>query len=182
MGHAATREQGAAASFAAPVAQGRVGAEQRHLQHLREPFLQLGHHKAADEAAARAQQIADAAQQGGPFEQLGGEGAVGGVVGIEQVQAPAGMGGGHTRHQLEHRIHHQFRQQLAGHVDGAHAGIAQPHQRKQLPFLVVMGASDQGHQRLLHRERGHHQHIELAAIAVVLTAPVGLQLRLKLPE
>ena len=151
MGHTAARKQLTAARFAAPIAEGWISTQEGNLQHFREPFFELRHHKAADEAAARAQQLADAAEQGRPFQQFFGERAVGGVVGVEQVQPPAGVGGGNAWHQLEHRIHHQLRQQLAGHVDRPHARIPQADQRKQLALFVVVGAGHQRHQGTVHR-------------------------------
>ena len=182
MGYAAAGKQGTAAGLAAPLAQGRVCAQQWHLQQLRELFFQLRHHKAADEAAPRPQQFTDATQQGWPFQQLFGERAVGGVVGVEQVQAPPRMGGGNPGQQLQHGIHHQLRQQLAGDIHRSNAGIPEPYQREQLAFFVVVGAGHQRHQGPVHRQRGHHQHIELAAIAAVLAAPARLQLLLQFAE
>ena len=179
MGHAAAGKQLAAASLAAPMAQGRIGAQERHLQQLRQPLFQLGHHITGQEAAARPQQLLDARQQGRTLQQFFGERAVGGVVGIKQVQAPAGVGGGHPGQQLEHRIHHQFGQQLAGHIDGPHPRIAQPNQGKQLALLVVVGAGHQGHLGRIHGERGHHQQIKVDAVAVVLPAPLRPELLLE---
>ena len=174
MGHAAAREQLAATRLAPPVGQGRVAAQQRHLQPFAQLPFQVAHHKAADEAAARAQQFADPAEQGRALQQLGGERPVGGVVGVEQVQAAAGVGGGHARQQLQHRIHHQFAEGFAAGVHHANAGVTQAHQREQLALLVVVGAGHQFHLAALQRQRGHQQHVHIRRRLGVQPPPVRL--------
>ena len=182
MGYAAAGKQLPAAGLAAPVAQGRVGAQQGHLQPLRQLPLQIAHHKAVDEAAPWPQQLGNAGQQGRPLQQLGGEGPAGGVVGIEQVQPPPRMGGGQARQQLQHRIHHQLPQGLAGGVNHAHPRIPQSHQGEQLPLLVVVGPGHQVDLALVHRQRRHHQHIHIRPLGLGGVAPFGLQLALELAE
>ena len=154
MGYAAAGEQLTAARLAAPVAQSRISAQQRHLQQLGEALFQLGDHVAGDEAAARPEQLLDAGQQGGALQQLFGQRPAGGIVGVKQVQPLAGMGGGHTGQQLQHRIHDQIGQQLAGDVDHPHAGIPQPDQGEELPLLVVVGSGDQLELGPVDRQRG----------------------------
>ena len=182
VGHAAAGEQLAAAGLAAPIAQGWIGAQQRHLQPLRELAFQVAHHKAVDEAAPRPQQLGDAPQQGRPLQQLGGEGPVGGVVGVDQVQPPPRVGGGHPRQQLQHRIHHQLPQRFAGGIHHAHPRVPQPDQRKQLALLVVVGAGHQVDLVLVHRQRRHHQHVHIRPLGCGALAPLRLQLGLELAE
>jgi hypothetical protein len=120
----------------------------------------------------------DASQQGGPLQQLGGKGPLGGVGGVKQLQATAGMGGGHAREQFEHRIHHQLGQLGAGEIDDARLWISQPDQLKQLALLVVVGPGDLGQFPRLKRKRGHHQQIAglplagVAALRVALAQPL----------
>ena len=182
MGHPAAGKELAASGLAAPIAQGWIGAQQGHLQHLRELLFQLGHHVAGDEAPPRPQHVLDARQQGWPLEQFFRERAVGRIVSIKEMQAPAGMGSGHPRQELQHRIHHQIGQQLAGDINGPNPGIAQANQGEELALLVVVGPRHEGHLGGIHGERRHHEQIEIRPVAVVLPAPFRAQLLLEFAE
>ena len=98
------------------------------------------------------------------------------------MQAAAGMGGGHPRQQFQHRIHYQVRQGFACGVDNPHPWIAQPHQGEQLAFLVVMGAGHQGDLAAIHRQGGHHQHIQLQPLGGGVPTPLGLEAALQLAK
>ena len=182
MGHPAAGEQIPAPLLATPPTQGRVGAQQGHLQALREFLLQFRHHVALDEAAPGPQQLGDALQQGRSLQQLLRQGSVGGVVRIEEVEAPPGMGGGDARQQLQHRIHHQIGQGLAAHVHHPHSRIPQPHQSEELAFLVVMGSGHQGHLGPVHRQGGQHQHIQIRPLSTGWGDPFRPELLLEVSE
>ena len=179
MGEAAAGKELPAARLAAPVAQGWIGAEQGHLQPHRQLLLELRHHVAGDKTLARAQLFGDAGQQGGALQQLGGEGPRRAVVGVEELEAAAGVGGGHARQELQHRIHHQIGQQLAGDVNHAHPRIPQANQGKELALFVVHRPGDQVELGRIHREGGHHEQIDIQGAAAMLLAPGRLELTLQ---
>ena len=69
------------------------------------------------------------------------------------------MGDRHAGQQLQHRIHHQFRQQFAGDKHHPRFRLPQANQLKQLAFFVVVHPLHQGDLLGIEIQRWHHQHI-----------------------
>ena len=179
MGEPTATEQGATTGLVAPAGQLRITSHQGKLQRLGQAAFEIADVVATQVTAPRPQAGADAAQQPWSLQQLGGQGAGTGVVGVEQLQALTGMGDRHPLQQLQNGIHHQIRQQLAGDKHHARPRLPQPDQLEQLTFLVVMRPLHQRHLLGAHIQGRHHQHIPGVAPWSHLS-DIGLQLALQI--